>query len=247
MTKPKLKGVTVNTPKPPIITIYGDAGIGKTSFAADAPHPIFIRTEDGLGILKAETFPLCTTIAEFDSQLKTLCESDHDYQTLIIDSLDWLETLIGEQVAKDHKKITVSEIDYGKGFDQVRAKMHHITNTLAWLRNNKNMIVILLAHSLVRKVEKPDFPPFDAHDLKLNRKVSSLIQEFSDIIFFADWEMVVTSDDTGYGGKRTRAMGTGSRIMYAEGSPTHVAKNRFSLPAKLPLSWNSFMKAFTKH
>ncbi len=35
--------------KPPIILAYGIPGIGKTTFAAAAPNPIFIQCEDGRG------------------------------------------------------------------------------------------------------------------------------------------------------------------------------------------------------
>ena len=34
---------------PPRIVMYGQEGIGKSSWSAKAPKPIFIPTEDGLG------------------------------------------------------------------------------------------------------------------------------------------------------------------------------------------------------
>ena len=36
------------TPKPPIILLYGQEGVGKSTFAAKAPGTIFVPTEDGL-------------------------------------------------------------------------------------------------------------------------------------------------------------------------------------------------------
>ena len=39
-------------PKLPIMTLYGVHGIGKSTFAAQAPSPVFIQTEDGLGLLE---------------------------------------------------------------------------------------------------------------------------------------------------------------------------------------------------
>ena len=35
--------------RPPRLLVYGQEGIGKSSFAASAPGAIFIQTEDGLG------------------------------------------------------------------------------------------------------------------------------------------------------------------------------------------------------
>ena len=46
-----------NGRKPPRILIHGVAGVGKTTFAAGAPAPVFICTEDGLGTLDATQFP----------------------------------------------------------------------------------------------------------------------------------------------------------------------------------------------
>ncbi len=43
-------------PKPPIVELYAVHGIGKTTFAACAPKPIFLQTEDGLGAIEADTF-----------------------------------------------------------------------------------------------------------------------------------------------------------------------------------------------
>ncbi|MEY3227343.1 MAG: hypothetical protein RLZZ536_1962, partial [Planctomycetota bacterium] len=34
---------------PPRIMTYGTEGVGKSSLASGAPHPIFLQTEDGLG------------------------------------------------------------------------------------------------------------------------------------------------------------------------------------------------------
>ena len=45
--------------KPPRIMLYGTEGIGKSTFAAQAPSPIFLPTEDGLGEIDCASFPLC--------------------------------------------------------------------------------------------------------------------------------------------------------------------------------------------
>ena len=34
-------------PRPPRILAYGVEGIGKSTFASEAPRPVFIQTEDG--------------------------------------------------------------------------------------------------------------------------------------------------------------------------------------------------------
>ena len=80
--------------RPPRIMIYGSEGVGKSTFGASAPSPIFIQTEDGLGELDCNKFPLAHSLAEVLAQLTALRDEQHDFQTVVIDSADWLERLI---------------------------------------------------------------------------------------------------------------------------------------------------------
>ena len=45
------------TPAPPRVLIYSDPGVGKSSFAATAPKPVFIPLEDGLDQISCTKFP----------------------------------------------------------------------------------------------------------------------------------------------------------------------------------------------
>ena len=49
---------TTSVLTPPRILIHGVAGVGKSTFAADADRPVFVMTEDGLGKLQVPHFPL---------------------------------------------------------------------------------------------------------------------------------------------------------------------------------------------
>ena len=54
-----LKSISRSTGiKAPRILVYGGAGLGKTTFGSDAPAPIFLPTEDGLGKIETDSFPL---------------------------------------------------------------------------------------------------------------------------------------------------------------------------------------------
>ena len=47
----------------PRVMLYGVEGVGKSTMAAYSPKPIFILTEDGLGSLPVQHFPLAKTVA----------------------------------------------------------------------------------------------------------------------------------------------------------------------------------------
>lgn len=58
---------------------------------------MFITTEDGLGNLDVATFPMARSFADV-MQAVALGAEDHAFKTLVIDSLDWTEPLIWDQV-----------------------------------------------------------------------------------------------------------------------------------------------------
>ena len=59
--------------------------------------PIFVQTEDGLGEIDCAKFPLAKSLAEVNDELLALRDEEHDYKSVVIDSLDWLERLIFDE------------------------------------------------------------------------------------------------------------------------------------------------------
>jgi len=87
------------TKKPPRILLYGTHGIGKSSLGASSPNPIFIPTEDGLTNIEVSRFPLATKLADIWEYLGMLINEEHEYKTVVIDTVDWLETLIMKYIS----------------------------------------------------------------------------------------------------------------------------------------------------
>ena len=84
--------------KPPRLFVYGQEGVGKSLFSASAPNPIFVQTEDGLGEIDTAKFPLAKSLADVTSARTALRDEPHDFQTVVLDSADWLERLIWDRV-----------------------------------------------------------------------------------------------------------------------------------------------------
>jgi hypothetical protein len=238
-----LASLQKNSPKPPRIIIHGDAGIGKTTFAVCAPAPVVVQTEDGLGNLDATAFPLATSFDDVMQALQSLYTEPHDFKTLVIDSLDWLEPLIWKQVCQTHNVPSIESLGYGKGYIEASTVWRSFFDGITALRDARGMTVIMIAHSQVVHVEDPTMPAYDSHDLKLHKRASAIAEEYADVILYAAMQTNTVTEDAGFNNRRVRATSTGERIMHTVGQPAFTAKNRYSLPSPLPLAWAAFQSA----
>ena len=46
--------------------------------------PIFVLTEDGMGKIEADHFPLATSFEDVLKNLQSLIDNDNDYKTLVV-------------------------------------------------------------------------------------------------------------------------------------------------------------------
>lgn len=231
----------------PRTTIYGESGLGKTTFACGAPSPIVLMTEDGLGQIEVPHFPLAKSFDDVMSAIGTLYTEDHGFQSLVVDSLDWLEPLVWKATCADHGKNSIEEFGYGRGYVEASNYWRQFMDGITALRDEKDMWVILIAHSQIVHVEDPLMPAFDSHSLKLHKKAAALVEEFSDVIGFCSLKMLTIDEKkesfTDKDAKRTRAKTTGERQLHVAPSPAFVAKNRYALPPVLPLDWASYQQS----
>lgn len=225
--------------KPPKICIYGQHGIGKSSFAAGCMSPIFIQTEDGLGSLGVDAFDLALSYEDVMKALDHLMINDLPYKTIVIDSLDWLEKLIFRKVCTDKGVTDIGAIPFGRGYGAALLLWEEITDMLTILNNSKKMMIVLLAHAQIKKFEDPSSDNYDRYNLDLQTKSAAHISEFVDILGYAGFKTVVISKDGGFGQTITKGKGTGERVLNLEERPAFTAKNRYGLPAQLPFTWGA--------
>jgi len=237
--------------KPPRIFLYGQEGVGKSCTAAQAPNPIFIQTEDGLDEINTAKFPLAKSLNDVLNALAALRDEQHDFQTVVLDSADWLERLIWDKVCQDFGVRSIEKADggYGKGYVHALTYWRQIVSLFNELRNVRGMIVIVIAHSKVERFEDPENAAYDRYTPRLHKSATSLLCEWVDAVLFATKRFRVSKEEgTGFQGDRAIATAIGAnggeRILRTVGSPACIAKNRFNLPAEIPLSWQSFMDAY---
>jgi hypothetical protein len=228
---------------PPRTLIYGPHKIGKSTFASQAPAPIFIQTEDGLDSIDSSAFPLCKTWADVMACISALYEGDHGFQTVVLDSADWAEKLAQEQVCSDHDVKSIEKIGYGKGYSFAADIFRECLDGLGALRTQRNMGVVLLAHSEIRRFDDPMSDAYDRYQVKLSKLVGKMIQEWADVIGFAQLDTIVKSEKTKMDATRHRAVSTGDRVLRLTGGPAFDAGNRYGLPDSIPLIWSNYQAA----
>ncbi len=220
--------------------LYGTHGIGKSTFAACAPKPVFIQTEDGLGEIECDKFPLTTTFDQAVQALSELYSEKHSYRTVVIDSLDWLERLIWNEVCRKRNVESIEDIGYAKGYVFALTQWREFLEGLSALRSDKGMMIVLIAHARIERFANPETDSYDRYVPRLHRLASQVLQEWCDEVLFATFKVYTKQTDEGFDRKRTQGIGTGERIVRTVERPAHMAKNRLSLPEEMPLDWNAY-------
>ena len=138
---------------------------------------------------------------------------------------------------------TIDAIGYGRGYKAAADYWRQLLDGLDHLRNEKNMQVILLAHTQVKRFDDPLADPYDRYQLDLHHGSASLVSEWCDILMFANQQYSTVKSDVGFNQKVTRAVGNGNRVLYTQERPGWQAKSRWSLPDSLPLDYAKFSEA----
>ena len=226
--------------QPPRIMVYGSEGVGKSTFAANAPKTVFIQTEDGLSEIDCSKLPLATSFDEVVRQLTAIRDEEHEFGTLALDSLDSLERLIWDRVCQDYgvKCIEKAGGGYGKGYTHALTYWRQVVSLLGEIRAKRKMAIVLLAHAKVERFEDPEHPAYDRYTPRLHKAACSLVCEWVDAVLFAAKRMRI---DSATGRAAPVGADGGERVLRSNGSPACIAKNRFGLPSEFPLSWPAFM------
>jgi len=212
------------------VVIYGPHGIGKSTLAAQFPNPVFIDIEDGTGHLDCARAPQPTSWQMLLDTVKDAGSSE--FQTVIIDTADWAESLCEGHICAKHQKAGIEDFGYGKGFVYAYEEFGRFLNLLTEVRNSgKN--VVLLSHSQMRKFELPEQNGgFDRWEMKLSKRNTPLVQEWADAVLFASYDVITVKDEN----KKTKAKG-GLRVIRTSFNPVWDAKNRWGLADQVPMEF----------
>ena len=222
-----------------LCTILGDAGLGKTSLAATMPNPIFIRVEDGLQAIPEESrpdaFPVVATVDDIWNQITALIKEEHEYRTVVIDSVTALERLFTAHIVdsdpKKPKSINQALGGYGAGLTAVAALHGRLRKACGILNSKKGMHVVFIAHADTETIDLPDSDPYTRYSLRLGKRSMAPYVDDVDLVGFLKLQAFTTGD-----GERKKVISDGSRILSVTATASNVSKNRYNIKQDMPVS-----------
>lgn len=237
--------------KPPRIVIYGQHGLGKSTFGSECPKPIFLQTEDGVDALGVEAFEKALDLKMVHDQLDYLLNNNVEYKTLVIDSLDWLEKLIWQSVCNDVGANDIAAIPFGRGYVMAEKKWKEVLDKVNRLNIEKKIMPVLLAHAQVKRFEDPERESYDRYQLDLQNKAAALVCEYADIVGFMSYKVAVTAKEGKFGASTVKARSSGDRVLYLEERPAFTAKNRFKMDDMIDVpeghGWQAMADQLKRH
>jgi hypothetical protein len=232
--------------KPINAIVYGPPGVGKSTWAANAPKCLFIHAEE-VDELNVDRLSQVKSWEELEAQLKWILETKPKYESLVLDSMDAFEKLLHKDILKKDPKcngnLAKALGGYGAGYEYAANEMIRIRDTyIKEIRDQLGWNIIILSHS--KKVTASDAVlgfTHDSYEMTLHQKTSNVWSDWVSAIFFASFITYKSEDDNS---PKQFAIGAGERVMYTERRPSFTAKNRYDLPPTLPLEFGAFYTAF---
>lgn len=213
--------------------VYGVEGIGKTTFASKFPRPLIIDVENGSWQMNVDR--ICPqTYAEFKAIIKELTADAQGYQTLVIDSADWLEKMMIQHICQcaNIDCIEKYEKGFGKGWNKLCEDWGSLLDTLDRIRTKNGVNLLFIGHSKIKRYEPADDSAYDRYTLNMSDKTGELLKKWSDLTLFVKYD-TYTVEENG----KIKVKGGGKRVMHTSFHPCWDAKNRFGLPEKLDLDF----------
>lgn len=221
--------------------IYGVEGIGKTTLGAQLPDTLILDIEDGSKQLDVARVRLdhATRVSE---AIRDLVRDPQGFRTILIDTADWLERLVAENLLQRYAVKSIEDVagGYGKGYTILREDFDRIL-TLTDGLIEQGIHVVFIAHSTVKKISPPDQTDgFDRYELKVSKQVAPLLKEWADLVLFCNFQIQMVEGTDG----RIKATGGTDRVIHTTRTAAWDAKNRFGLRPQLPMHIDSIRHLF---
>lgn len=224
------------------MVLYGEPGVGKSTFAAGAPRPFFITTdgnyeylEDFCG-MRPEDHQQCFSWAEMK---KAFARDFTNYDTIVVDLLEDSYLWADNEFCRDNKLLHISDLGYGKGYGILGNEFFIEYQKLLGLPKN----IILLMHGVTevlkdrRGVEYSKYGPSKLLRDKLITQLEGRVR-----FFVRAYAEASEGPDGRLQTKRYLSLAPDGHTEYG------IARGLSSdAPHSIPLDWNAFMETINQY
>lgn len=232
-----MKVISGPTPIAPKLMLYGLAGCGKSTLAAKLKRPIFLDFEGGLNYIDCQRTEQYTDVyvgkervPALDIFYKDLAElyrkaeaGKREYDTIVIDSVDWLVRRVVEKAAgidKDNLTETLNRSNGGYGNGKQVLENHIRTRLLPTLvaLNKQGYGICLVAHAERKDLMDADGVDTERITPKIDVNTMNVFVEWVDNVFYLKKDS------------------NGDRVLLLDSDLCALAKNRLSLTGEVDLA-----------
>lgn len=242
------------------LIIYGIEGIGKTSFAIQAPKPV------GIISIKEAGYDDLDMVGEVPERVNPLiCKNWEDVKvaveafqgkTLVIDSILGLQDYVSRHVTDECYRGNFTAFNaYRSGIRQdVPRYMNELVDLFEYKRA-QGVNIIVIGHRKTETETDTGGADVKVQDIAGDEGVTSSLKKWAQAIIFMDGKKDITTvtKTAGYGNDTKvlegKSFNKPTRVMYTEYTGFHVAKNKLHLPGLIlmgnsaPEAWTNFKSA----
>ena len=224
------------------MAIYGEPGVGKSTFASKAPKPFFITTDGNYEYLEDFCGAKPEDHVQVNSWKETVVAFNRDfsdYETIVVDLVEDTYMWAENEFCKDNQIKHISDLGYGKGYGMLAND--YFIEYQKLLSLPKNIILILhgVAESLKdrRGIEYTKYGPSKLIREKIITQIEGRIRFF--VRAFAE----TTEDENG------RLVTQRYLSLSPDGTTEYGITRGLSgdIPRFIPLDWDVFYELVTKN
>lgn len=214
--------------------VYGDAGIGKTTWSLNIPckKMLFFNLERGVKLINFDQeTKICTPNNISFLEIHDLLNEIRDFRengvtTIVIDSITKLEQIISNQVCLRKKVDHIEEIGFGKGYVEIKKEFQNILEKIDEI-TEKGINVVLIGHSKIEVMKNPQGEDYNYFDVSLHKHIKEILIPSMDTIAFLTMNHSV---------KDGKINNSSTRILKVDSNMSYLSKNRNDIDKPVSIS-----------
>lgn len=261
----RAKLYTQTAPIAPMLYVYGNAGMGKSSLAASFPSPFFLMTErafpnntrlNGRAIFVESYKELLDGLRLIYSLLKEQAD-DIDpeetkafpvIKTLVLDNMSGIDQLIRNDILATKGK-NIEEFGFGQGYELLKdywvKEQGGLFKAIKAINEEFGIAIMLIDHCVISSIALPNKDVFNKYLPSASPKITNHLMKLMDEIMFIDSIYNQQVEELGFGKKHVKVStsSTGLLIRSGNGQAEYNSKSRYGLPTSILYKQNEGFKA----